>query len=351
VDIDRYEDWWVVERLLKRRRVLFVVTGNVEVGLGHAHRTLALAHELVHHDVAFLCTADSALAHQVVSSHHFPSTLAPDRDLAAVVLREKPHLVVNDILDTDLGYVRKLKDAGLAVVNFEDAGPGAAEADLVINALYDEVRWPHVRTGIDYACLRDEFIHLPRSRESIAPEPRELLIAFGGTDEGNLTVRVLRAVAGNAHRRGMHVSVVTGPGYLHLTALVELAAELSEGLVELAHDTRCISLYMARADLAICSGGRTTLELASLAVPTIVLCQNERETTHIFAGAEQGFVNLGLHTRVPTEAIRKAFDELAGSHARRQDLSARMRALPLLKGKQRVVRLLLEQLEDDGSVS
>src|SRR4029078_10552353 len=70
-----------------------------------------------------------------------------------------PDLVINDVLDTSVTYVEALKRGGRLVVNFEDLGPGAAHADLVINAIYPErERLPNHYCGHRYYCPRPEFV-------------------------------------------------------------------------------------------------------------------------------------------------------------------------------------------------
>ena len=59
-------------------------------------------------------------------------------------------------------------------------------------------------------------------------------------------------------------------------------------------DAKRVSSYLSKADLAITSQGRTVFELASMGVPAVVLAQNEREAEHVFAGIQNGFINLGL---------------------------------------------------------
>ena len=68
---------------------------------------------------------------------------------------------------------------------------------------------------------------------------------------------------------------------------------------------------MLEADLIFTSAGRTTYEVASIGVPTIVLAQNDRELTHFFASSEFGFINLGLGYNVSNELLLK---ELVNSY-------------------------------------
>src|SRR3546814_5895257 len=104
---------------------------------------------------------------------------------------------------------------------------------------------------------------------------------------------------------------------------------------------------MARADLAVTSGGRTVLELASLGVPTLVICQNRRETTHTFASEAHGVMNLGFHGELADDRIAQAFATLLDHPALRRDMRARVHTLDLSQGKARVIRQILALMDSE----
>ena len=102
---------------------------------------------------------------------------------------------------------------------------------------------------------------------------------------------------------------------------------------------------MLKADLAITSGGRTVLELASLGVPTIVICQNERETKRTFASRSNGIMNLGHRDQVTDDEILTTTMELVTDLSLRASLTKQMAAIDLTRGKSRVIKLINELLE------
>jgi spore coat polysaccharide biosynthesis predicted glycosyltransferase SpsG len=109
--------------------------------------------------------------------------------------------------------------------------------------------------------------------------------------------------------------------------------------------TKNISEYMIGADLAITSGGRTVLELASLGVPTLVICQNQRETYHKFASSENGVLNLGLRHHVTSEDILNAVKKLSKEKHLRATMRRRARQFDLTKGKKMVISKITELFE------
>ena len=100
VEIKGYDDWWVCEKFLKRKRIVFVVAGYPAIGMGHVFRSLTLAHEISDHEIYFLCTKNSDLAAVHIAEKDYP-TMLQSKDLLSGVISLHPDLVINDILDTD----------------------------------------------------------------------------------------------------------------------------------------------------------------------------------------------------------------------------------------------------------
>lgn len=343
MEILNYQDWWICERLLERRHVVFVVAGFSEIGMGHVYRALMLAHEISAHKITFVCTAKSELAVESVASRDYHVVRQGDESLSETVLRQQPDLVVNDFLDTTPEYMKPLRQAGVRCVNFEDEGSGAELANLVINALYDaRDDSSRVRCGPEYFCLRDEFLHARRN--PLRPEARTLLITFGGTDQRNETMRVLRIVEPICRAYGIAIRIVAGPGYAHRNALEQFLLELGNSLISFTWATNIMSRMMEGADLAICSAGRTVYELAHMRVPGIVLATHSREARHSFARPRHGFAFAGLMDRVSDTRIRNLFLALL-KQTRRALYWERQSSLTFAGNKQRVLGLMLDQLE------
>lgn len=343
VEIASYQDWWVCERLLMRKRVVFVTQGNASLGLGHVYRCLLLAHEISEHEVLFLCTSQSEIAYSRIASLDY-QTMLQEGDLAAQVLALSPDLVINDILDTSAEYVGALKRAGLKVVNFEDNGPGSLLADLVFNALYEDgpsLR-PNLRAGHQYFCLRDEF-EGAQGRPP-APEVREVLITFGGTDPNDFTRQTLETLLPLARARGIRLNIVAGPGYQHKAALLARLEELGDASLGFSDGTRVISSMMERADLAISSAGRTVLELVHLQKPCIIMSHHAREHSHSFARPVNGVVYLGVMAPFRAAKLRRVFLAMLGQGLR-QKFFQRMARFDFSENKERVLSEIWSLLE------
>lgn len=348
MEINSYQDWWLCERLLTQRRVVFVVAGYPAIGMGHVFRSLMLAHEISNHKVFFVCTKESELAASNIAARDY-KTVIQKGELWEDVLALGPDLVINDMLDTSRGYMERLKAAGIPVVNFEDEGPGAALADQVVNALYEEGKGdgtkenPRFFYGHRYFCLRDEFIQAEQN--AFRPEPKCVLVTFGGTDMPDYTRQTLNVVEPLCRERGIAVRVVTGPGYAHRDELVRHIEELGNPLIRFEYATNVMSRMMEGVDLAVCSAGRTVYELAHMRIPSIVLAQHEREARHTFARADHGFAYMGVMRRFNAERLRKVFTQLIDEPQRRQRLYERQTRIHFEQNKAKVVSGILKLLK------
>ena len=335
-DIDNFADLYLCEALLMRKRVVFTVVGYPEVGLGHAFRTVMLANELVQYDLLFVCEEKSALAIEYIRSHNYKVVVSKNGELAQTVIETEPDLVINDILDTSCTYMSHYVTNSIRTVNFEDMGSGHAMANCVINALYPhQTPSKNVLVGQEYFCLRDEFLYIKKKKNAEAVT--RVLVSFGGVDEGNLTLLVCEAICQTCIENGIHLEVIVGPAYAYTKELIEFMNSRERLGFDVVSHTKRISEHMNQSDVAITSGGRTVLELASLKIPTIVICQNERETTHTFASFENGIINLGHRENVSAEMIKDSLNKVMTDHELRRAMIKKCASLNLADGKARVI--------------
>ena len=343
IEIQGYQDWWICERLLERRHVVFVVAGWPAIGMGHVFRALMLAHEITNHRVSFVCTRESELAVESIARKDYKIVRQGAEDLADTVLALRPDLVINDILNTTTAYMKRLTTAGVRCVNFEDEGPGASLARMVINALYEGKSTEKICCGPEYFCLRDEFVHAERN--PFRPEVKTVLITFGGTDQHDCSRRVLDIIEPICRGYGIAIRLVAGPGYAHKESMEAHLKALDNPLVTFTWATNVMSRMMEGADLAICSAGRTVYELAHMCVPALVLATHEREARHTFARPRHGFAFVGIMDLVGDGRIRNTFLAML-KNPRRERFWRRQDNLDFTVNKGRVVRRMLGLLNE-----
>ena len=339
IDIDTFEDWNLCEYYLKRKKILFVVSGYQEIGLGHVYNTLLIANDILNHNIEFLVDDKSQLAYEKISSKNYTVHRQEHDNIIEDIKLLNPDIVINDKLDTEATYIINLKSIGIKIINFEDLGEGAKEADLVINAIYPEKEiFPNHYFGHEYFILRDEF--MLSSPRIILKDVQNILLTFGGVDPNNYTLKVLESIYTYCNENQINISVVAGFGYQHYDTLTAFDR------ITIYKNASNISEHMKKANIIFTSAGRTTYEIASLNVPAIVLAQNERELSHFFASEEYGFTNLGLGYNVSNEEVLKIFSNLTNNYEARKQIGTLMAKADLHSGRKRTLKLIKNVVED-----
>ena len=311
-----------------------------DIGLGHVYNCLILANEILNHRVVFLTDKKSDLAFEKIRSSNYQVYSQTHDNLTDDIIAIGPDLVINDILDTNEKYIQTLKTEGYKVLNIEDLGTGAAKADAVVNAIYPEKeKLPNHYFGPGYFCARDEF--LMTAPIKIKKSVTDVLVTFGGVDPNNLTLKVLQSIYGYCQNKKIRIHVVTGLGYKHFDTL----AAFSD--IQLHRDIKNISELMRNSDLAFSSAGRTIYELALLGLPAIILAQNERELTHLFAGKQYGFEHLGLGAEAAESDILRTFKDVVDDQDARQRMNEAMLKNEIKNGKKNVINIIKTLVENE----
>lgn len=341
IDIDTFEDWNLCEYFLNRKKILFVISGNATIGLGHVYNALVIANEILSHRIIFLVDQSSQLAYDKVLSYNYEVHIQKSESIIDDINNLTPDVIIHDCLDTEKKYIKALKSNNYLVINFEDLGLGAREADLVINAMYpEEEKLEGHFFGAQYFCARDEFYFV--SQKAHTSKVCNVLVTYGGVDPNNLTYKTLEAIYDFCYRKNITITLVTGMGYADGDSLEKFTeVKWKKNVVNIATE-------MSNADLAFTSAGRTTFELAVVGTPAIVMAQNERELTHFFAAEENGFLNLGLGVDVDQEEILYSFKKLVDNADERQQMQRKMQKSPVKEGKKKVLQLIKSTIEHEA---
>jgi len=347
LDIDSYADWATAEYYARRKRIVIRVDASAKLGMGHVYRAIAIAHELSEHVIKLVTRRDGdyVLGYDFLRNYPYDVEFIEREEQFFEVLEYfHPDIVILDVLDTLESYVREIRNLTKTVVSLEDLGSGARFADVVINDLYTDLYPQHNHWyGVEYAILGPKF-EVIKPRQELNADVENIMIAFGGTDPQNLTLKALSAIAKTKYSQ--FVTVVLGPGYTH--PLFELAEFGLKG--EILRSVSNMPLVIQKADLALTSAGRTVTELMVLGVPTLVMCQNPRELRHTHASSPFGVINLGLGEYVETETLSQHISMLVNDSALRKDM--RMRALNATRNRsnskivQRILEVAFQECQD-----
>ena len=342
VTIDAYEDWWVVEKYIKTKKIAIVVNANDEIGTRHIDNCLSIASKLVTDDSLFILDENHELGQKLVDNFGFQFKVYDGFDELFSILEEfGAEIVVNDILDTSEEYMLRLKENGYFVVNFDDLGVGAQFADVVFDSLYEhDLSDNNVYTGQKYHVLKDEFYFQPP--KVITQEVKNVLIMFEGNDSNHLTEKFLDAILSTNYEN--RINVILDRGYDGVDQLV--AKYESNPLVQIYQNVSNVSEFMFKADIIITSASKTMYDSCSLAIPTICVCQNDLEATHVFANNANGIVNMGMGESLTKQEIVVQFVALVNNPELRIEMNQKMKNIDMKHGFENMKSIVEEKYRD-----
>lgn len=334
IDVDDFKDLVSAENILNRKSIAIVVNGNNSIGTGHVYRMLDLADMFFSKPVFYY---DRSVTEKAVfgKTTYELNSYESKEELLELIEAARYDIVINDIQNTDIEYICKLKNLSNhpKVVNFEDMGDGAAQADLVINALYDkQYTAGSVYSGEDYYIVPKIFTLF--SPIKINKEIKRVFVCFGGADPQNYTESIIGIVQ-NSDYKNTEFCFVIGRAKSNYSELMKLESDR----IHLHYDVKSMPKLMSQCDAAITSRGRTCFELAYLGIPTLSIAQNETEMLHSFVLPRNGF--LILDNKVRYQEIEKAVNQLLRlTYSERVDMHNKMAGINLKDGRNRIRDLI-----------
>ncbi len=342
IDIQNYDDWMVVESHIQKKRVAFIVNSNNEIGNRPIHTCLSMASKLISHDFIVLLDKHYESGIKVINDYGYDYKVYDGTEELLTILKEfNPHIVINNIQDTFEEYMVSLKNEGYFVVNFDDLGVGIDYADIVFDCLYEhDLSESNVYTGYKYYVLKDEFYFQPT--KVITQDVNNVLIIFEGTDSNHLSELFLDAILSTNYNN--KINIILGGGYENIEELVSKYE--SNPLIQIYQNVSDVSEFMFKADIIITSASKIMYDACSLAVPTICVCQNDLEKTHVFANASNGFINMGMGEQLTKQEIVDQFVALANNPELRIEMNNKMRRIDLKHGFDNIKSVVQEKYVD-----
>lgn len=332
-------------------KVAFRADASVEIGAGHVMRCLALADGLRLHgaECHFICRDHDGQMGKRISDRGHDVSLLPAtvgkvaesgdatyaswlgcgweedaRQTASVLVHMPLDWLVVDHYAIDWRWEAALRGSTQRLMAIDDLADRRHEVDLLLDqnlgrdtAHYDNLVPEGARclVGPAYALLRPEF-HGLRSysllRRNGAP-PQRVLISLGGMDSGNVTGRVLEALAVAGLPPEARVIVVLGRSAPWLDAVAELAFRMPFPC-ELRVDIDDMARQMAEADLAIGAAGGSSWERCALGLPSVMmtLAENQREIAAALQNAGAAISVADGDTKTLGRVVRALLDDRQG---------------------------------------
>jgi UDP-2,4-diacetamido-2,4,6-trideoxy-beta-L-altropyranose hydrolase len=328
--------------------------GGPRIGGGHVMRCLALAQAWSETSGrAVFCAASLAPSLKqrlvdegfgAVTVEAAPGSAADAEATVAVARSLGAGIVVVDGYDFPTAFHGALRAAGMRTAMIDDIGSSGVRADIVINhhrhaapALYpapvDETR---LLLGTDYALLRREFRQWQGAARAFPKQARQILVTLGSADPQDVTSEIV-ARLGPVLPAETDVAILVGGSNPHADVIAAAAKSLPKCRL-LQDPGEAMPRLMAAADLAVCAGGGTMLELAHMGVPFIpvIIADNQRAPTSALRGDGYPVMEAAAVAR----DLPAAASALAADAGRREALSRRGCQLVDGRGAERVCAAL-----------
>lgn len=317
---------------MKKKKILFHIIASKKVGLGHAYRSLSIANLINENfNIYFLVKKSHYKVVSKLYKNKYKILIYNSLTELKKILKINFAIIVNDKLDNSLHYMQSLKKfRSSKIINIEDSGSGLHLSDIKINELGDLKNNIIKNTfyGYKYFLLRDEFYK--EHRYKIRKRIKNILISFGGTDPSNYTLRTLMAI-NKLIDKNTKITIVAGPGYSQKKSLKYYLNKNNSNNVDFYDSTGFMAKLMSNADLAICSNGRTLIELAYMRVPSITISQNKREKTHNFWKISKGSIYFSNLNDKNLSKFKNVFNKLINDFVLRKKLFDNLKKIKIDK--------------------
>jgi UDP-2,4-diacetamido-2,4,6-trideoxy-beta-L-altropyranose hydrolase len=325
--------------------LLIRADASAQIGTGHLMRCLALAQawqDTGGRAVFLMATEAPALESRLHSEGmevvHLPvqpgsvDDAAQTADLAHQVGAD---WVVVDGYHFGADYQQAIKGSGLRLLFIDDNGhAGHYSADLVLNQnihahedLYQN-REPYTRLllGTRYVLLRREFLKWRGWKREIPEVARKVLVTMGGSDLGNVTLKVIQALQ-QVDVDGLEAIVAVGGGNPHYEKLLSAIRDAHFPILLESNVTDMPEL-MAWADVAVSAGGSTSWELAFMGVPALILIlANNQRLIAEHLDTMGAAVNLGWYEDISPTETAQVMTQLIRTPRSRAEMSKHGRQL------------------------
>jgi UDP-2,4-diacetamido-2,4,6-trideoxy-beta-L-altropyranose hydrolase len=190
--------------------------------------------------------------------------------------------------------------------------------------------------GPRYALLRDEFRELHEKIQARSGAVRRVLVFMGSVDAGDYTSQAIEALS-SLGRDGLEVDVVIGRQHAHL-ARIERACAVQGYRCHV--QTSSMAHLVAKADLAIGSGGSATWERCCLGLPTLTICVADNQRRLIESAAMHGLLYAATTKPGGTASLVHHLRALIDNPILLRSISANGRQRVDGRGTERVLRVL-----------
>ncbi len=340
----------------------FRVDGSPDIGLGHIMRCLALADEFKYrgYKVFFISNEE----HDIITNKNYivikiPSNakksignknlnLINEKDFIGNIIQQlQLDCLIVDHYQASLEYLTFLKNKLKILVLIDDFCMNGVPVDIIINgnifskkSYYSNVNESTILLlGSKYILFRAEFLNL--AKRVVNLNVKEVLITTGGSDNHNLTLRLLRILKTNSYSSNLKYNVIIGCMFRNEKEIENYAERFDN--IELFYNISNMCELMMKSDITLSTSGGTLYELAITGTPSIsfIVAENQENLAKKMNELECT-INLGWHNNVSDEMIKNKLNSLIKNLDIRKKISQIGQTLFDGKGAYRVAQVILD---------
>jgi spore coat polysaccharide biosynthesis predicted glycosyltransferase SpsG len=312
---------------MKPLKIVFRVDSNQKIGTGHLLECLRLAKTAKIQ--AFFCIREDNKSLELIRQFNFPVEVIKIRDnrsinefetLNELIKRTRPDILIVDLLHFSENDKKKIVFWGAKLVIF-NAIFYPVKGDVNLTTVFLPLLKNKQYSGTKYVLLRPGLIN--RKPKKIKRSVNKILVMFGGSDPGNLTLKTIRAL--DLIPRNFKIDIVIGGVNIHKKIIEGFVRGLKKGykIYVNVKDEKTLFKLMTRADLAIASGGYTLCELMRFGIPTIAMSQNITEEEKIYPlFTINSFKDAGRGQRISVKKLSKSVIDLIDNYSKRKILNS-----------------------------
>ncbi|WP_413173374.1 UDP-2,4-diacetamido-2,4,6-trideoxy-beta-L-altropyranose hydrolase [Anabaena azotica] len=309
---------------------VFRVDSSSQIGTGHLMRCLVLAEQLhkISHDITFIVRSlpgslenliqqkgfDVYQLHNDISSINLDVDWKIDAEETTAFLKAKPKEISWLIVDhygLDYQWELKIRPYIQNLMVIDDLANRHHDCDLLLDQnFYNnyEIRYDNLvknnckkMLGLKYVLLREEFREVKKTLRTRDGNIQQILVFFGGSDPNNQTLKALKAIQ-LINRPNITVNVVVGESNQHKELVRTFCNQMPN--TNFYCQVNNMADLIAKADLALASGGTNTWERCFLELPTVTIeiATNQIESLQDL-GKKGVIINLGWHENVNIQEL------------------------------------------------
>lgn len=263
------------------KKVVFRADGDSKIGLGHIYRCIAIADMLNENFTCeFLLNPNSQIKQVIPLKYsviYLPSNVTNnDAEWIKYNYNSEDSIIILDGYQFTSNYQKQLKDNQLRFIYIDDLYRDYMFADAVINhsplALvenYQKEDYTKLYLGLDYVLLRESFLNASKNPIVFNSKFTSALICLGGSDEHNVTLKILSALV--KLDVFTEINVVVGVAYSYKDTLLDVINSSSKKINVHSNLNETEMLFMMQKnDIAFAPSSTTCLELIAVKKPLFV---------------------------------------------------------------------------------